>query len=170
MNGLSKKIASAVFSAVVVLTSFVPSQAIQMPAAPQIEKSDVQNVQYRRYYPPGYRPIYRPGYRPGYYPGYRPAYRPAYRPGWYGGYRGYPYYRRGYREYNGYWYPLAAFGAGAIIGGAIASQPRYVAPPAYSGGGGHVAWCANRYRSYRAYDNTFQPYNGPRQQCYSPYN
>ncbi|MGO8141000.1 BA14K family protein, partial [Rhizobium leguminosarum] len=33
----------------------------------------------------------------------------------------------------------------------------------------HVAWCANRYRSYRAYDNTFQPYNCPRQQCYSPY-
>ncbi|TDW36619.1 BA14K-like protein [Rhizobium azibense] len=159
MNVLSKKIVSAVFSAAVVLTSFVPSQAIQTPAAPQMEKSsDVQNVQYRRYY--------RPGYRPGYYPGYRPAYRPGY----YGGYRGYRYSRPGYRHYNGYWYPLAAFGAGALIGGAIASQPRYVAPPAYSGGGGHVAWCANRYRSYRAYDNTFQPYNGPRQQCYSPYN
>jgi hypothetical protein len=33
----------------------------------------------------------------------------------------------------------------------------------------HVQWCYNRYRSYHAYDNTFQPYNGPRQQCYSPY-
>ncbi|ESY76006.1 BA14K family protein [Mesorhizobium sp. M1050] len=33
----------------------------------------------------------------------------------------------------------------------------------------HVQWCYNRYRSYRAYDNTFQPYSGPRQQCYSPY-
>jgi hypothetical protein len=33
----------------------------------------------------------------------------------------------------------------------------------------HVRWCYNRYRSYRAADNTFQPYNGPRQQCYSPY-
>ncbi|MBN9220913.1 MAG: BA14K family protein [Mesorhizobium sp.] len=33
----------------------------------------------------------------------------------------------------------------------------------------HVQWCYNRYRSYRAYDNTFQPYNGPRQQCWSPY-
>ena len=29
----------------------------------------------------------------------------------------------------------------------------------------HVQWCYNRYRSYRAWDNTFQPYNGPRQQC-----
>lgn len=51
------------------------------------------------------------------------------------------------------------------IGGAIASQPRYVAPA----GSGHVAWCEQRYRLYRAYDNTFQPYNGPRQQCVSPY-
>lgn len=33
----------------------------------------------------------------------------------------------------------------------------------------HVRWCYNRYRSYRAWDNTFQPYNGPREQCYSPY-
>ncbi|MBZ9797965.1 BA14K family protein [Mesorhizobium sp. ES1-4] len=33
----------------------------------------------------------------------------------------------------------------------------------------HVRWCYNRYRSYRAYDNTFQPYHGPRQQCWSPY-
>lgn len=33
----------------------------------------------------------------------------------------------------------------------------------------HVRWCYNRYRSYRAWDNTFQPYNGPRHQCYSPY-
>lgn len=163
MNSLSRKLATAFFSAAVVLTSFVPSQAVQMPASPQVEKSaDVQDVQYRRYYRPGYYPGYR---RSGYYGGYRP--------GWYGGYRGYPYYRRGYRHYDGYWYPLAAFGAGAIIGGAIASQPSYVAPPpppAYGVSSSHVSWCANRYRSYRAYDNTFQPYNGPRQQCYSPYN
>jgi hypothetical protein len=33
----------------------------------------------------------------------------------------------------------------------------------------HVNWCENRYRSYRAWDNTFQPYHGPRQQCWSPY-
>jgi hypothetical protein len=33
----------------------------------------------------------------------------------------------------------------------------------------HVRWCYNRYRSYRAWDNTFQPYGGPRQQCWSPY-
>lgn len=33
----------------------------------------------------------------------------------------------------------------------------------------HVRWCYNRYRSYRAYDNSFQPNYGPRRQCYSPY-
>jgi hypothetical protein len=32
-----------------------------------------------------------------------------------------------------------------------------------------VQWCYNRYKSYRSSDNTFQPYNGPRKQCYSPY-
>jgi hypothetical protein len=33
----------------------------------------------------------------------------------------------------------------------------------------HVAWCYSRYRSYRDWDNTFQPYNGPRRECRSPY-
>ncbi|WP_259669749.1 MULTISPECIES: BA14K family protein [unclassified Rhizobium] len=33
----------------------------------------------------------------------------------------------------------------------------------------HVSWCFARYRSYRSFDNTFQPFNGPRQQCYSPH-
>lgn len=85
------------------------------------------------------------------------------RRGWYRGHRGYRYARPGYRNHNGYWFPLAAFGAGAIVGGAIANDRGYV------GGGSHVNWCANRYRSYRAYDNTYQPYGGPRRQCMSPY-
>ena len=33
----------------------------------------------------------------------------------------------------------------------------------------HVRWCYNRYNSYRDYDNSYQPYNGNRQQCWSPY-
>ncbi len=33
----------------------------------------------------------------------------------------------------------------------------------------HVAYCYNRYRSYRSWDNTFQPYHGPRRACRSPY-
>ncbi|PSJ60130.1 BA14K family protein [Kumtagia ephedrae] len=89
------------------------------------------------------------------------------RGGYYRGYRGYRDYRPGYRRYGDYWYPAAAFVAGALIGGAIANAP---AREVYrDGGDAHTQWCYNRYRSYRAYDNTFQPYNGPRQQCFSPY-
>ena len=36
-------------------------------------------------------------------------------------------------------------------------------------GNAHVSWCYNRYRSYRSWDNTFQPYHGGRRACYSPY-
>ncbi|KQZ98519.1 lectin-like protein BA14k [Mesorhizobium sp. Root157] len=84
---------------------------------------------------------------------------------YYNGHRGYREYRRGYRRHGDFWFPLAAFAAGAIISGAIANDR----PPAYASGNAHVSWCYDRYRSYRAYDNTFQPYNGPRRQCYSPY-
>ena len=80
--------------------------------------------------------------------------------GWYNGHRGYRHYRHGYREYNGWWFPAAILG-GAIIGNAIVNAPR--------GGSAHVQWCYDRYRSYRASDNTYQPYNGPRRQCVSPY-
>lgn len=52
-----------------------------------------------------------------------------------------------------------------------APPPRYYEPPrqAYRLPASHVRWCQNRYRSYRAWDNSFQPYNGPRQMCRSPY-
>lgn len=33
----------------------------------------------------------------------------------------------------------------------------------------HVNWCLQRYRSYRLEDNTYQPYNGPRRACESPF-
>lgn len=138
-------------------TGVVPAMAMPLPSGPKLEVNsdqNVQNVQYRRYY----------------------------RPGWYHGYRGYRYERYGYRRhYDGYWYPFAAFGAGALLGGALAAPryyepaPRYYtpAPRTYVPAGGinprHVAWCESRYRSYRAYDNTFQPNSGPRRQCYSPY-
>lgn len=128
--------------------------------------------------PPGYRrpPGPPPGYNrpPGYYrpPGPPPGYHrpPPPRPGWHNGYQGYRHQRPGYRYHNGYWFPLAAFAAGAIIGGAIAQPP---APSRPAPGAGinpkHFDWCSARYRSYRSYDNTFQPNYGPRQQCLSPY-
>jgi hypothetical protein len=82
------------------------------------------------------------------------------RHGYWNGHRGYRDYRRGYKRHGDMWFPLAAFATGAIISGAIANDR----PPAYRGNS-HVEYCYNRYKSYRASDNTFQPYNGPRQQC-----
>jgi len=92
--------------------------------------------------------------------------------GYYNGHRGYREYRRGYRHYNGFWFPPAAFVAGAIIGGVIASQPAGAVPPVYAPvrlSAAHVSWCQNRWKSYRASDNTYQPFSGPRQICVSPY-
>lgn len=92
--------------------------------------------------------------------------------GYYNGHRGHREYRRGYRQHNGWWFPPAAFVAGAIIGGAIASQPAVAAPPVYAPvqlSAAHVSWCQDRWRSYRVSDNSYQPYSGPRQACVSPY-
>lgn len=65
---------------------------------------------------------------------------------------------------------------GAIIGGVIVNQFRQSGPsqppqrgyaPALSQN--HISWCHNRWRSYRVSDNSYQPYNGPRRICVSPY-
>ena len=139
-NGIAAALAAAMFA-----TTFVPVQATAMPLAKTgvSQSSDVEQVQYRRHRHE--------------------------RRGWHNGHRGHRYERRGYRRHSdGWWYPLAAFGAGAIIGGAIANDG-YARPRDAGINPRHVDWCHMRYRSYRAYDNTFQPYGGPRQQCYSPY-
>lgn len=81
---------------------------------------------------------------------------------YYNGHKGYRYQRRGYREHNGFWFPAGAFIAGALITGAIINNND-------RGGSSHVEWCYDRYRSYRAYDNSFQPYYGQRRQCNSPF-
>ena len=132
-TGLSTVMAVAMFA-----TSFVtaPASAMPLPKAGVSQTSDVEPVQYRRRHHGGR--------------------------GWHNGHRGSRYHRHGYRRHSdGWWYPLAAFGLGAAIGGAISSDR--------DAEGSHVSWCANRYRSYRAYDNTFQPNDGPRKACISPY-
>ncbi len=93
MLGFRARIATIAVSVAVALTSFTPSFAMQMPAAPvaaadKAAPANIQQVQWRHY----------GGYRGGYY-----------RRGWYGGYRGYPGYRHGYRYYDGYWFPLGGF-------------------------------------------------------------
>lgn len=133
-------------SVLMAVTSMSEARAMTMPSlsvpqSVQQQQSDVQQVRYRGGH--------------GHY---------WHRHGGWGGHRGYYGYRRGGYYHGGYyhhhhhggaWIPFAALAAGAIIAGA-ASQPSYRS---------HAQWCASRYRSYRAYDNTYQPYSGPRRQC-----
>ena len=157
MSGLLATTLAASFA----VATVVPLNAA--PIVPQTEsaQSDVQTVQYQpwrkmgRHYNRADRRIDRRIDRLD-----RQADARFYRRGddnYYNGYRGYRDHRRGYREYNGFWFPAAAFIAGALITGAINDAPR--------SGNSHAQWCYDHYRSYRAYDNTYQPYNGPRRQC-----
>ena len=38
-----------------------------------------------------------------------------------------------------------------------------------NGWSAHIGWCHDRWRSYRASDNSYQPFYGPRRQCRSPF-
>lgn len=148
-------------------SSVVPAQAFPSVERPKVQVSDVQQVE-----------SYRSSWGIGRYGGNRGPYiRRHYRNGGYYGHRGYYNNRRYYRDYDDNF--GAAFGglaAGAIIGGLLA-QPRYYGDDRryyndrryYRTRGSHADWCYARYRSYRAYDNTYQPYNGGRRQCVSPY-
>jgi hypothetical protein len=73
-----------------------------------------------------------------------------------GGYYRHGGYYGGYHNGGNAAAIIGGLAAGAIIGGAL-SAPRY--------SGSHAGYCANRYRTYRASDNTYQPSNGPRRQC-----
>ena len=97
-------------------------------------------------------------------------------------YRHRRHYHRRYYQNRGNGAAIAgALIGGAVIGGIIANsgRDRYYAPRrvyveprrSYRRGysNAHIRYCYNRYRSYRAYDNTFQPYHGPRRQCRSGY-
>ena len=161
-----KRLAIFALSLVTALASVPPAMAFPTVAVPKIEVQEAQPVQYRRY---------RGGYNRGYWGGYR-------------GYRGH-----GHHNGNDDWaWALGGLATGVIIGGLLAQpryygpsyydqsyygptyyRPRYYAPrnyrQVYYGGNTHARWCYARYRSYRAYDNTFQPYYGPRRACVSSY-
>ncbi len=144
---IGKTLTAGAISALMFATSVFPAGAVVMPSVKAPQLSNVEQVQGR-------------GDRDRRYYRNRDDRR-----GYYRGHRGSREYRRGYRRHSdGWWYPLAAFGAGAIIGGAITNQPRAQALPSR-----HVQWCSNRYRTYRASDNTYVPRVGVRAQCRSPY-
>ena len=68
---------------------------------------------------------------------------------------------------------LTAMGivGGLIAGAAIANAANKNAIPVDPAGdaNAHLNWCYSKYKSYRDWDNSWQPYHGPRKQCISPY-
>lgn len=174
MKKLMTGLMASALAASMAFTGILPASAAPMinPAAPTA-KQDVEKVQYEWRMRRGERRWRGGEFRGRHWRGERwRAGRDFADRGWRGrgdarywnGHRGYRHWRRGYREYNGWWFPLAAFTAGAVITGALNDSR-----PVYRSGNRHVRWCYDHYRSYRAYDNTYQPYSGPRRQCYSPY-
>lgn len=147
-------------------TGVAPAEAFPTVDRPTVQTTDVQQVESYRSswgigrYGGNSEPYIRRHYRNGGY--YRDDRRSYYR------YRDRDYYR--YRDRDNFGAALGGLAAGAVIGGLLA-QPRYYGGDRryYRSSGSHADWCYARYRSYRAYDNTFQPYNGPRRQCISPY-
>ena len=76
--------------------------------------------------------------------------------------------RRVYRDR--YYRPRSGFSVQLELGTPrYRHVPRYRQVPVARYGGRHHAWCEGKYRSYRRYDGTFQPYHGPRKRCNSPY-
>ncbi|MDP3899328.1 MAG: BA14K family protein [Mesorhizobium sp.] len=78
----------------------------------------------------------------------------------FGGLQNRPFHRGYYRHY----FDLAepTYGRSRPLRGNSA----YRAPAALDDAG--TAWCAERYRSYRLSDNTYQPTRGPRRPCLPP--
>lgn len=135
-------------------SSVLPAEAFPSIERPRPQVSDVQQVE-----------SYRSSWGIGRYGGNSRYYKKRH-------YRDRGYYRDRDRDYyrrDNYGAAFGGLAAGAIIGGLLA-QPRYDGGQRYyRSGGSHADWCYARYRSYRAYDNTFQPYDGRRRQCVSPY-
>jgi hypothetical protein len=146
-------------------TSLLPAQAapVYVPNAPQAANSSADVVQVNgqdwrwRHNNRGFNGRYG-GRDMGNYYGHRN------RGGW-----NRDYGRRGWRGDNLGGAVVGGLITGAIVGGVLNNSRPVYRERVYRGGDAHVQWCYDRYRSYRAYDNTFQPYHGPRQQCYSPY-
>ncbi|KQS74195.1 hypothetical protein ASG25_01915 [Rhizobium sp. Leaf384] len=141
-----KKIAVILVSLMTALTSFVPAQAMPVPTVTSAAgTTEVQQVQYREHR----RIIRRNGHRYDRRDRYTNHRRWDYR----NRHSDRDYYGR--RHNNNGAAIIGGLAAGAIIGGAIASQNRNSGSKS----------CAARYRSYRASDNTYQPNYGPRRVC-----
>ncbi|ASY63530.1 immunoreactive 14 kDa protein BA14k [Sinorhizobium sojae CCBAU 05684] len=178
-----KRLAIVALSLATALTSGAPAMAFPTPVPLKVEAPQAEPVQYRRH-----RGGYRGGHRRhrgnddwawalgglavGAIIGGALAQPRYYGPSYYdqGYYDGPTYYRPRYRAQR--YYAPSYYAPSYYAPRYYAPRyyaPRYYRQTYYSGGNAHVRWCFARYRSYRAYDNTFQPYYGPRRPCVSPY-
>ncbi|WP_455476117.1 BA14K family protein [Bartonella sp. B17] len=95
------------------------------------------------------------------------------------GFKGYRHYRRGFRKYSdNWWYPEIAF---ATLPNLNAKNVSLKAVPAFRKELSffslekkepwmlkqHIDSCMARYRSYNKADNSYQPFQGSRKQCFS---
>ncbi|MBO0143264.1 BA14K family protein [Agrobacterium sp. Ap1] len=143
MRTISKVFSAVSLSAIVTLTSFAPAAALPLPTVSAPQASNAEQVQYR-----DHRRYYR------HHRGDRRHYSRHH--------RRYDRHHHRHRRSNA-GAVIGGLAAGAIIGGAIANSGNR------SYGSSHAQWCANRYRTYRASDNTYVPRAGVRAQCQSPY-
>ncbi|MDO1581242.1 BA14K family protein [Rhizobium oryzicola] len=168
MGIFTKKLAVLGTALAVTVAGLAPVQAMPLvPSAPaSTDRTPVVNVQFSSEHgdnQPYYRQYNGPRRWYGRDSGWNRGWEGRHG-GYYNGYRGYRHARPGYRYHNGAWFPLAAFAAGALIGGAVQSAP------SRSYGGSHVAWCQQRYKTYRASDNTYVANSrGERRTCNGPY-
>jgi len=175
-----RKLTVVALCLIIGVPGITPAQAFPAINPPRIEaQQQIEHVQWR-----GRGGHWRGGhYRGGYYGGNHHSHGSGW--GWalgglavgtiIGGALSQPYYGSYYSSPYGYYgSPYGYYGRPY---GYYGSPYRYYGRPyrtyassAYYGrGGSHESWCYARYRSYRAFDNTFQPYDGPRRQCVGPY-
>ncbi|WP_439273218.1 BA14K family protein [Pseudochrobactrum sp. HB0163] len=153
MRKLVSYFTTALAAIIMGLLSFSPATQAQSAPSAHMTISPDDNarqgmIRHTQYYSERHSSKRR-SHRHGHWRHHRPYYRPYYRP-----YHK-PYYRPYYQPHYRYYRP---------------APPRYYRERVIRPGrNAHINWCYNRYRSYRASDNTFQPHYGPRRQCYSPY-
>jgi hypothetical protein len=90
--------------------------------------------------------------------------------GWHGNHAWHGGWRHGWRGHRGWgwgWGAGAGFAAGALVGSALAAPYYYGGPGyyAYEPGGGSVAYCMRRFRSYDPQSGTYLGYDGERHPC-----
>lgn len=80
-----------------------------------------------------------------------------------GNYQNRPAHRRYYDNY--FDVPTPRYSGQRRVGG----NPAIGGTSRLGEASGHSEWCSTRYRSYRASDNSFQPFDGSRRPCVSPF-